>query len=159
GMNFCCRRTSGVFFGTDCVPGTPSTMPTTTDDFTLRLAGLKADLAEQFSRAQSMVEAAFEAAFAGSAEQASSTIKLDEPIDKADIEIEKACVDLLTKACAAGAQLPPDHVRMVLTISKVNNELERIADVGVSIAEEVALLLTAKTKLPETFRVMANSMI
>lgn len=134
-------------------------MPTTAEGFTLRLARLKADLVDQSRRVQALVEAAFDAAFALSDAESARIIQMDEAVDRVDVEIEKACVQLLTDACADGAQLPPAEVRMVLTIVKINNELERIADVGVSIAEEVQPLLRAQAALPETFRVMSNSVI
>ncbi|MBC7771797.1 MAG: hypothetical protein H7210_04835 [Pyrinomonadaceae bacterium] len=134
-------------------------MPTTAEGFTLRLARLKADLVDQSRRVQAMVEAAFDAAFALNNAEGARIIQMDEAIDRVDVEIERACVLLLTDACAEGAQLPSDELRMVLTIVKINNELERIADVGVSIAEEVQPLVHAQASLPETFRVMSNSVI
>jgi len=129
------------------------------DGFALRVKRLKADLVDQSRRVQAMVEAAFDAAFAMDAAESARVIHMDVPIDRVDVEIEKATVVLLTEACASGAQLPPENVRMVLTIVKVNNELERIADVGVSVAEEVVALQRANAVLPETFRVMCNSVI
>src|SRR5262249_24568781 len=52
-----------------------------------------------------------------------------------------------------------DQLRMVLTVVKVNNELERVADAGVRIAKQLKHLSTAGTPLPDTFRVMTNSVV
>jgi phosphate transport system protein len=134
-------------------------MPTTTDGFTIRLARLKADLVEQGKRVQALVEGAFDAAFARDPAGAQRAIDMDAVVDKVDVQIERASVQLLTDATGAGAQLPEEQLRMVLTVVKVNNELERIADAGVSIAEEAGALLASNSSLPETFRVMTNSVI
>ncbi|MGE3108200.1 MAG: phosphate uptake regulator PhoU [Phycisphaerales bacterium] len=134
-------------------------MQGTSNGFKTRLDRLKADIVEQSRRVQAMIEAAFDAAFAMDAAQGDRVIKMDESIDKVDVEIERASVTLLSDACAAGAQLPPEQVRLILTIVKVNNELERIADVGVSIAEQIRAIKLAGSALPETFRVMSNSVI
>ena len=51
-------------------------------------------------------------------------------------------------------------IRFVLTIVKVNNELERIADCAVNIAEVVVQYGPDMTEqVPATFRVMANSVM
>lgn len=144
-------------------------MPTTPQGFETRIAELKARLVEQGRRVQHLVEAAYDAAFSGDAQGAASAIAMDEHIDQADVEIERQSVALLTDACSEGAALLPEQLRMVLTIVKVNNELERIADVGTFIAELVPELQTcvaptlgAKDSgrgLPATFRVLANSVI
>jgi len=134
-------------------------MATTPGGFTTRLNRLKADLVDQSRRVQAMIEAAFDAAFAMDAAEGARVIRLDEVIDRVDVELERASVSLLTDACAEGAQLPPDQVRLVLTIVKINNELERIADLGVSVSEEILGLQLAGAHIPETFRVMSNSVI
>ena len=51
------------------------------------------------------------------------------------------------------------RIRSVLTIVKVNNELERIADCAVEIAEHVLKDQPCTTRVPAVFRVMANSVI
>jgi phosphate transport system protein len=47
----------------------------------------------------------------------------------------------------------------VLTIVKINNEMERIADAAVAIAERAGTLRAMPGRIPETFRVMANSVV
>jgi phosphate transport system protein len=50
-------------------------------------------------------------------------------------------------------------IRSVLTIVKVNNELERIADLAVLVAESAIDSENLISSAPPTFRVMANSVV
>ncbi|HMN40012.1 MAG TPA: PhoU domain-containing protein [Phycisphaerales bacterium] len=134
-------------------------MPISTNGFPERIAGLQARLAVQGRSTQALLEAAFDAAFARDVEGAKAAIALDEKIDTEDVEIERAAVALLSEATADGAALSKDLLRRVLTIVKVNNELERIADAGVAIGEHVQELAAQDVRLSETFRVMTNSVI
>jgi phosphate transport system protein len=47
----------------------------------------------------------------------------------------------------------------VLTIVKVNNELERIADLGVRVAETTREISASASGVPDAFRVLTNSVI
>lgn len=143
-------------------------MPTTPEEFNQRSLALKARLVAQGRRVQALVELAFEAAFERSADKATQASKLDDAIDTADVDIERSAVQLLIDATNATAKLGEHQLRLVLTIVKVNNELERIADSGVDVAELVlptkgdgaGTYSNAGTQpLPSTFRVMANSVI
>jgi phosphate transport system protein len=134
-------------------------MPLTAQNFADRISRLRADLGEQARRVRSLIEGAFDAAFARDAEAALRVIEMDEVIDRVDVDIEKASVSLLTEACGSGATISPDQVRMVLTIVKVNNELERIADAGVVVAELVKVVVSSSTPLPDTLRVITNSVV
>jgi phosphate transport system protein len=120
---------------------------------------MKADLGEQSRRVQGLLETAFDAAFAGDAAGAKRAIAMDEIIDRVDVDLEKAAVQLLIDATREGSQLAPEHLRLVLTIVKVNNELERIADAGVAVAESVPSLIAQKAPLPDTLRVITNSVV
>lgn len=134
-------------------------MSVSTSDFSSRIAQLKADLAQQGRRVQEVLEAAFDAAFAADAGAIRRIELLDDAVDKIDVEIEKRSVQLLTDATAAGAAIAPDQLRLVLTVVKVNNELERIADQGVAIAELVSEIQRLNLKLPDTMRVITNSCV
>lgn len=118
----------------------------------------------------SLVEGAFEAVFSkdaiASAQAGKQAVGQDDAVDIADVAFEKACVALLTDAtrpdaAQGSASLDERQLRAVLTYAKVNNELERIADAGVDVAELArdGLLGVANSNCPETFRVMANSVI
>lgn len=137
-------------------PSVP-TMPSSSEGFPSRISHLKGDIAAQGRRVQSLLEKSFDSAFTLGLAEAKHIEVLDDVIDREDVEIEKRAVQLLTDATAAGAALPPDQLRMVLTIVKVNNELERIADQGVAIAELVPELSRQGFRLPDTFRVITNS--
>jgi len=106
-----------------------------------------------------MLEAAFESLFNNNPERAGWVRMQDDVIDNADVSIERACVTLLTDATRQGAELDTGQLRAVLTIVKVNNELERIADVAADLAEHVEVPRAAPMEYPDTFRVMANSVI
>jgi phosphate transport system protein len=134
-------------------------MASTPQGFALRIQRLKADLVEQGRRVQSLLEGVFDAVFARDPARAARAIAMDQAIDAVDVQIERASVQLLTDATHENARLEPDQLRAVLTIVKINNELERIADCGVEIAERCASLRDMPGSIPETFQVMANSVV
>lgn len=125
-----------------------------------RLEGLKRKLEEQGALVEGIVEAAVEAVFEKSAEKAKAVVGRDEVVDRVDVQIEKDAVRLLQDAVDAEAgAFAENEIRLILTIVKVNNELERVADLAVSIAEEVPSLTGFAEQAPAKFRVMANSII
>lgn len=135
-------------------------METSSAETTKRLAQLHADIAEQGGRVQALLEAAFEAVFTRDVELAKRVIGLDDAIDRVDVAIEQAAVAIMIDAMHCGIRLSTSQLRDVLTIVKVNNDLERIADMGVNIASLVtASFKEIESAVPETFRVMANSVI
>ena len=71
-----------------------------------------------------------------------------------DVEIERASIALLKMG-----ETEEHAIRSVLTIVKVNNELERIADLAVNIAEVVKDEGQTSDRVPNTVRVKANSVI
>lgn len=134
-------------------------MPTTPEGFAQRTQALKAELVEQGGRVQAMLESAFGAAFDRDEARAKSAIGMDDAVDAADVAIEQRSVQVLTEATRGGAEIDARQLRELLTIVKANNELERIADVAVDLAELVPALKKIGTPLPDTFRVMTNSVI
>lgn len=134
-------------------------MPSTTEGFAKRLELLRAAIAEQGHRVRNILEAAFEAAFAKDPAKATLVQAQDDVIDRVDVEVEKAAVALLTDATHENAKLDASQLREILTIVKINNELERIADAAVSIADRAEALKNNTGSIPETFRVMANSVV
>jgi phosphate transport system protein len=134
-------------------------MPTTPQGFTKRMERLHADLVEQGRQVGALLEAAFEAVFTRNEGAADRAIARDDAIDRVDVEIERASVQLLNDATNEGCELDPAQLRAVLTIVKINNELERIADAGCSVAERVDDFLAVGGEIPETFRVMSNSVV
>lgn len=134
-------------------------MPTTPEGFQIRVAQIQAQLVEQGRRVQAMLETAADALFSRDVARAKGVVSQDDAIDRTDVEIERASVALLGEACRDGANLSPDQLRAMLTVVKINNELERVADEVAGIAEAVGLLGAFPTPLPDTFRVVANSVV
>lgn len=134
-------------------------MGTSPQAFNDRITTLKTSLVEQGRRVQTLLETAFEAVFTRDAALAARVAALDDEVDRIDVQIEQTAVQLLTDATREGAQLTPNQLRAVLTIVKINNELERIADAGVDVSELVEPLQGLGVPFPDTFRVIANSVI
>ena len=118
-------------------------------------AAIRSDLVRQGERVQSLLLSAVEAWFDLDEDKANAAVLADDEIDRIDVEIERASVPLL-------AMGETDHarIRSVLTVVKLNNELERIADCGVNIAEIVLHHRDDLDRAPDpAFRVMANSVV
>lgn len=124
------------------------------DSFSRKLQALQADLNAQADRVLAMVSLAVESYFDHDEAKARRVVALDDEIDSVDVAIERAAIPLLSMG-----QTDEHAIRQVLTIAKVNNELERIADSGVSIAEQVIGHQRLTDSMPPTFRVMANSVL
>ncbi|MEO1007390.1 MAG: PhoU domain-containing protein [Planctomycetota bacterium] len=134
-------------------------MATTADEFQRRLGGLKADIVRQGLRVRILAEEAFEAVFSPDASALSRLNALEDEVDRVDVEIEREAVALLTDATEIGSRLADADLRLVLTIVKINNELERIADAGVQTAELGRQLSQREARCPATLRVMTNSVV
>ena len=123
-------------------------------EFEKKLAQLSADLNTQGARIADQLLRAVESTFDGNVDSAKVVVANDTIIDQVDVEIERACIELLR----IGAT--DEHsIRSVLTIVKVNNELERIADCAVIVAESAINHNDLISSAPPTFRVMANSVV
>jgi phosphate transport system protein len=124
-------------------------------DFEKRLERLKNDLVTQGDRVYELFLRATEAYFDRDVDKAREVVAGDEVIDRVDVEIERASIPLL-----AMGETDEHRIRSILTIVKINNELERSADCAVNIAEVVVKYAGEMTEeVPPTFRVMANSVI
>lgn len=122
--------------------------------FPTRLAQLKDDLIAQGNRVMDLTLRAVESYFERDGAKALSVVNADNLVDRVDVEIERGCIALLKLG-----ETEEHAIRSVLTIVKVNNELERIADLAVNIAEVAAAPDQTSEKAPNTFRVMANSVV
>jgi phosphate transport system protein len=118
------------------------------------LAELRTDIVSQGDRVIELALRAVESYFDGDREKARAVIAGDEEVDRVDVEIERASIPLLAMGVT-----DEKSIRSVLTIVKVNNELERVADCAVDIAEAVLSDVALPAKIPDVFRVMANSVI
>jgi phosphate transport system protein len=118
------------------------------------LAALEKDMVAQGARVLDLCTLAVESYFDLDLAKAARIEELDSEVDRVDVEIEKRSVPLL------GMGQTDEHaIRSVLTIVKCNNEYERIADCGVNIAERVLDERTRQLRVPDTFRVMSNSVL
>lgn len=126
-------------------------------DFSTRLSQIKDELVAQGERVVDLVERGFDAFFASDLDAAKAVVEGDEPIDRADLAIEAAAIDLLSDAGRESNELATADIRLLLVVVKVNNELERIADASVDIAQEIDP--SSPPRFPETFRVVTNSVV
>jgi phosphate transport system protein len=125
------------------------------DVFQHRLDQLRDDLITQGSRVYELLLRAVECYFDRDVVKAKHVVDGDLVIDQVDVDIERASIPLL-----AMGETDVYRIRFVLTIVKINNELERVADCAVRIAEiVVAHAAELQENTPPTFRVMANSVI
>jgi len=132
----------------------PARYDSPVSDFETRLNELHLAIVQQGERVLTLVLDAVESYFDLDRDRATRVVQLDDEIDRVDVEIERASIPLL------GMGVTDEHlIRSILTIVKVNNELERIADIGVTIAEVVVSHPDQAERSPATFRVMANSVI
>lgn len=122
--------------------------------FAQKLAQLKSDLTTQGDRVLANTLESVEAYFDSDRDKAEAVLERELVIDRVDVEIERASVPLL-----AMGETDQHNIRSVLTVVKVNNELERIADCAVDIAEVVLKPGGSDQPVPNTFRVMANSVV
>jgi phosphate transport system protein len=122
--------------------------------FQLKLSQLKTELIAQGNRVLDVALRAVESYFERDPGKAQEVVDSDTSIDQADVEIERASIPLL-----AMGETNEHAIRSVLTIVKVNNELERIADLAVNIAEVALDSGQTTERVPNTFRVMANSVV
>lgn len=83
---------------------------------------------------------------------AEEVIQSDEEMDQLEVNIEEECLKILALHQPVAIDL-----RYVIAILKINNDLERIGDLGVNIAERASFLATHQPiDLPLDFRGMAE---
>jgi len=95
-----------------------------------------------------MVEGALREAVKAATDQevglANRVIESDDTIDSLEIEVEEECLKILALHQPVAADL-----RYVVAVLKINNDLERIADLATNIAKRVNTLSTVNdTKIP-----------
>ena len=96
-------------------------------------------LKRQFLSLSAMVEEAFQKASLSVAkrdpELARQVVAADKEIDQREVDIEEECLKMLALYQPVAADL-----RLIVTILKMNDELERIADLAANIADRVISL-------------------
>jgi phosphate transport system protein len=98
--------------------------------FERELEGLKTSLIKMGSLAEQAIGLSIDALLKQDSQLAKSVIDSDGRINSLEIEIENAIVDLLALQQPVAIDL-----RLILAAAKINNDLERIGDHAVNIAE------------------------
>lgn len=98
--------------------------------FVALLEELRRQSLRMASQVEDMVQEACEAVFDADENLALRVIRRDEDIDSAEVEVETEVIRLLALYQPVGSDL-----RLLCTILKVNNDLERVADCAVNLAE------------------------
>jgi phosphate transport system protein len=83
---------------------------------------------------------------------AREVVDSDSNVDQKEVEIEEECLKVLALYQPVAVDL-----RVIVSILKINNDLERVGDLAVNIAERVSFLAThEKPDIPLNFPVMAE---
>ena len=101
--------------------------------FIQAISNLKDMLANLAAQVEHTVHLAVDAVINHQTDIAEQIINQDNDIDQAEIAIEEECLKIL-----ALYQPVAGDLRQVITILKINNEIERVGDLAVNIAERVA---------------------
>lgn len=96
---------------------------------------LRADLIEQFGVVEQMIQLAVRSLVQRRTDLADRVIESDAGVDETDIRIEEECLKLL-----ALHQPVATDMRWLISVVKVNAELERMADLACNIAERAKAL-------------------
>jgi len=85
-------------------------------------------------------------------QMAAQVIDGDQEIDQAEVDLEEECLEIL-----ALHQPVADDLRYIVAILKINNDLERIGDLAVNIAETAVFVASRdRMELPFNFSPMAE---
>ncbi len=123
---------------------TPGPRPGAHRHFHDELAELKAKLLTMSGEAQEALGHALDALLKRDAEYASRVIAGDGAIDALELEIEETVIDLL-----ATQQPMARDLRLLVAATKIANDLERVGDHAVNIAQSAERLLGARMVAPE----------
>ncbi|TWU05056.1 phosphate signaling complex protein PhoU [Stieleria varia] len=116
---------------------------------------LRDRLLQQFTGVEQMIQLAVRSLVERSITLADRVIESDAAIDATDIEIEEECLKLL-----ALHQPVSGDMRWLITVVKVNAELERMADISCNIAERAkALALFPLFPVPDEMNEMVNAAV
>ena len=122
------------------------------DEFHTSLDAVFNDLLAQGRRVTDLALSAVECYFHNDDAAAGAVVREDATIDHVDVQIERACIALMQHRPSGEYEQ-----RSILTIVKINNELERIADCAVNVAQ--ATEERKDTEVADTLQMMANSVV
>lgn len=101
------------------------------------LERLKAQIVREAIAVESNVRKSVKALRELSVKLAEEVVKSDYDIDKTEVDIEEECLKIL-----ALHQPVASDLRLVITVLKINNELEHIGDVAVNIAKRIPFMVS-----------------
>jgi phosphate transport system protein len=110
--------------------------------FETELDGLKTSIIKMGSIVEQSLDAAIKGLLESNAEIAKEVIDGDDRINELEIEIDHAILDLLALQQPVAIDL-----RFILAAQKINNDLERIGDHTVNIAQSVNSMASMKSPL------------
>lgn len=113
---------------------------------------LRTRIIKMGSLVEEQIEFAFRGLFEGNMELANLVIERDEKVDKFDIKIDKHCQRIFALAQPVAVDL-----RLIMSALKINNDLERMGDIAVNIAQRTEYLkdhldLLDRVNLPEMIK-------
>ena len=112
--------------------------------FSRELEKIKKLILSLGAKVEEQVRMATQAVETHDAELAQQIIKSDYDVDEMEVEIEEECLKILALHQPVAVDL-----RFLIAVIKINNDLERIGDQAVNIAERVDVI--AKRDLPDFF--------
>jgi len=113
--------------------------------FNQDLENIRSDMLEMGGMVEAQVANAVRALVDANSELAEAVIKVEEEIDKKEIEIDEECTQVLARRQPAATDL-----RLVLAVSKIILDLERVGDEANKIAQ-FAIALTEKGEAPRGY--------
>lgn len=96
---------------------------------------IRQDLLKMGGQVESMIAQAQKALIDRDSDLAKEIIKSDLEIDKLEMEIDELCYSVLARYQPAAVDL-----RFIVAVAKINNDLERMGDCAVNIAQAVEIL-------------------
>ncbi|MDX1967784.1 MAG: phosphate signaling complex protein PhoU [Planctomycetaceae bacterium] len=104
------------------------------------------------ARVEDMIHAAVATLHHPDYDRAREIVAQDDDIDTLDVEIEEECLKLLALHQPVAIDL-----RRITTVMKISAELERVADLGVSIAQRaLGIISSPELTIPETLQEMSR---
>lgn len=104
------------------------------------------------ARVEDMIHVAVETLHHPDYDRAREIVAQDDDIDTLDVEIEEECLKLLALHQPVAIDL-----RRITTVMKISAELERVADLGVSIAQRaLGIISSPELTIPETLQEMSR---
>jgi len=118
------------------------------------LEKLKTRIIKMCSLVDDQVQLSIKAVEEDNLEMAQIVIEMDKKVDKFDVKIDKICQRIFALSQPVAMDL-----RFIMSSLTINNNLERIGDIAVNIAENIILIkkkpaFFSETKLTEMFKIV-----